>query len=422
MSRIRLKKYLYGGIQFVSIVDENDCPLDVYAAAYINSVLSRKAFNTTVRYSNELLFALCYFTNRSIDLTARVANGRLVSYPEYLSFFDFCHHQKSAPLEPNVIPFLGVEDKHLRNAMTANLRAFSKVSPETIQGRVRRLRQYLEWLFDEFHGGKVVTDEVEDRFHKLISKLKLDEQSFGRNSDFNPVSTTDSVIPDSVFESLQEMILPESKHNPFKSSKVRNYLIVSLLEQTGIRRGALAKIKISDCRFHGSYDRISIYRSRGADVTDPRLEKPNQKTRSHEAIVNRSLMEQIKFYIDHIRPQFNQCNTHDFIFVSEKNSKGTAGLPISLKTINNIFNKLSNSLNFQVHPHLLRHKWNEKFDAAGEEQNVERPLLEDMRRNAMGWSPNSTMGQTYNDKAIQRHTVEMMRKHQELVEQKNEGK
>ncbi len=116
MSRIRLKKYLYGGIQFVSIVDENDCPLDVYAAAYINSVLSRKAFNTTVRYSNELLFALCYFTNRSIDLTARVANGRLISYPEYLSFFDFCHHQKSAPLEPHVIPFLGVEDKHLRNA------------------------------------------------------------------------------------------------------------------------------------------------------------------------------------------------------------------------------------------------------------------------------------------------------------------
>lgn len=75
-----------------------------------------------------------------------------------------------------------------------------------------------------------------------------------------------------------------------------------------------------------------------------------------------------------------------------------------------------------MHPHLLRHKWNEKFDAAGEEQNVERPLLEDMRRNAMGWSPSSTMGQTYNDKAIQRHTVEMMRKHQEQLEQKNEEK
>lgn len=311
---------------------------------------------------------------------------------------------------------LGVEDKHLRNAMTANLRAFSKVSPETIQGRVRRLRQYLEWLFDEFHGGKIVTDEVEDCFHKLISKLKLDEHSFGRNSDFNPVSSSDSVIPDSVFESLQEMILPESKNNPFKSSKVRNYLIVSLLEQTGIRRGALAKIKISDCRFHGSYDRIFIYRARGADLTDPRLEKPNQKTRSHEAVVDRSLMEKIKIYIDCIRPQFDQSKTHDFIFVSEKNSRGTSGQPLSLKTINNIFNKLSNALDFKVYPHMLRHKWNEKFSLAGQEQKIDGRLLEDMRRKAMGWSPRSTMGQVYNDKVLQRHTDEMMKRHQEILD------
>ncbi|MCB2527402.1 hypothetical protein KQ738_18295, partial [Listeria monocytogenes] len=76
-------------------------------------------------------------------------------------------------------------------------------------------------------------------------------------------------------------------------------------------------------------------------------------------------------------------------------STGTAGLPLSLKAINAIFQKLSSVLGFHVHPHILRHKWNEIIDEKAEKIGVDPVLLEDMRKYAMGWSQNTTMTSVY---------------------------
>ncbi len=67
------------------------------------------------------------------------------------------------------------------------------------------------------------------------------------------------MIPDDVFLKFLEMVMPSSPNNPFKASRVRNYLIVNLLVQGGIRRGALAKLKVSDFHFGGV--RSDIYLS-----------------------------------------------------------------------------------------------------------------------------------------------------------------
>ena len=174
-------------------------------------------------------------------------------------------------------------------------------------------------------------------------------------------------------------------------------------------------MKISDCQFHGSYDRISIYRTRN-DPSDPRIEKAYQKSKAHLATIARALMENIKFYVDHIRPQFPPKEPHDFVFVAEKNSKGTSGQPLSLKSINAIFEKLSNVMGFHIHPHLLRHKWNEIFDEEGEKKGVDSALLEDIRKYAMGWSQNSTMSQTYNDQRLAVKVRELSKAHQRRVD------
>jgi integrase len=419
LSRIRVKKYAFNGITFVSLVDENDCPADPYAACYLNRFVSAKSFNTVTRYANELMFALDYWSARSIDVTKRVADGEFFGLSEYAKFYEHCHFQKSfEPFDSNILPFRSVENKFLRNAMAANLNATAKVSPETISGRIRRFRQYMEWLFSEFHGGYKVSPAVENTFSQLIAKIKLDENSFGNNADRNPVRPEESVMPDDVFSKLLEMILPSSPNNPFKSSKVRNYLIVSMFCETGMRRGALAKLKLSDCKFYGVSDRISITGNKN-DITDPRVDKPRQKTLSHDVpITDKRLIEQIKVYIDHIRTQFTCSERHDFIFVSEKDSKGTAGQPLSLKSINNIFQKLSNSLEYHVHPHLLRHKWNEIFSEAGESTGVDKRVLEDMRKYAMGWKQDSNMGEIYNDVYLQKKTAELMLEHQKRIEDK----
>lgn len=412
---MKVKRYQFNSLPFVSIVDEADCPIDPYVSCYLNGALSAKSANTRFRYANELLFVLQYFSEKNIDLPERVASGIFISQMEYMQFYDRCCLSKGSGDEGINIRFLDINDKHLRNIIVANEKGMAKVASETLQGRIRRLRQFLLWLFDEFHEVQDADEKTKNKFNELIAKIRLDEDALGKNGGQHVGDPEESVIPDDVFVKFLEMVMPSSPNNPFKASRVRNYLIVNLLVLSGIRRGALAKLKISDCLFHGTNDQLAIYRSAN-DPTDLRSEKPNQKTKAHFASVDPGFLEKVKFYIDNVRIAFPRAQFHDFVFVSENDSKGTAGQPLSLKAINAIFQKLSRSLGFHVHPHLLRHKWNEIFDKKGESLGVNPALLEDARKYAMGWSQNTTQNRRYNEKRIALKTREISMAHQKRVD------
>lgn len=413
---MKLKRYQFNSLPFVSIVDDADCPIDPYVSCYLSGPLSAKSANTRLRYANELLFVLQYFSGKNIDLPTRVASGEFISQKEYIQFYDRCFLNKEYKDEASNIRTFDINNKHLRNVIAANQKGIARVASETLQGRVRRLREFLVWLFEQLHDAHSVDEVVHNRFTRLVSKIKLDEDGLGRNRSQKVGDPAESVISDDIFVKLLEMVMPSSPNNPFKASKIRNYLIVNLLEKSGIRRGALAKLKVSDFNFFGTYDQISIYRS-GNDPTDPRAEKPNQKTKAHLATIDQGLMVQVKFYIDHIRTVFPRAQLHDFLLVSENDSKGTAGLPLSLKAINAIFQKLSRVLGFHVHPHMLRHKWNEIFDEKGERSGVNPALLEDIRKYAMGWSQNTTMASVYNEKRLAQKARELSEAHQKRVDQ-----
>lgn len=413
---MRVKRYQFNNIPFVAITDENDCPACPYASAYL-STQSGRAFNTQLRKAQELLFILDHFRLRKIDLPERVRSGEFISQKEYLQFHTASAQKKPVDEAPSADFLPDVSNKGLRNALSANVRQLARVSNETHKGRLRRLRQYLEMLYQHFHDLYSVNPSIADRYQKLTSLIKLDEASLSRNRPQNVADTANSVISDEEFVRLLEMILPSSLHNPFTGSKIRNYLIVSILAESGIRRGALAKLKISDLQLYGSFDQIKIYPS-GIDHSDTRLDKPYQKTKAHLATISPNLTGQIKHYINHIRTEVPGSNQHDFIFVSEKGSRSTLGMPLSLKSINAVFNRLSNALGFHIYPHLLRHKWNEIFDAKGTEQGVDYKLLEDARKYAMGWNANTTMNETYNEKRIAEKTREISAAHQKRVDEK----
>jgi integrase len=412
---MKLKRYQFNSIPFVAIVDDQDCPVDPFLSAYLSSI-SRQSFNTLMRKAAELLFVAKHFSASGIDLPARVEAGQLVSEREYLEFYDACYlQQKTLGARVSSSPLINLSDKSLRNVISANQRGLASVANETLQGRLRRFREYIKWLFEYFHDPFSLQELVSDRFNKLMARIKADENSLGRNKSTVVANFCDSAIPDKMFLKLQEMILPSSQNNPFKGAKVRNYLIISVLQQSGIRRGALAKLKISDCNFYGTYDQIKIYRS-NIDPTDKRIDKPNQKSKAHYATISPILMRQIKHYIDHVRANIPLAGTHDFIFISEKNSRGTLGDPISLKAINSIFKVLSEALQFHIHPHLLRHKWNEVFDENGAKAGLDHHFQEDVRKYAMGWSQNSTMAEIYNEKRLAEKARELSIEHQKRLE------
>ncbi|EJM53565.1 site-specific recombinase XerD [Pseudomonas sp. GM49] len=414
---MKVRRYQYNSIPFVSIVDDADCPIDPYVSCYLNGALSSKAPNTRFRYANELLLVLQHFSERNIFLPGRISSGKLISQKEYMQFYDRCCLIKDACDSSLNIKSFRINDKHLRNVIAANQKGMAKVSRGTLQGRIRRLRAFLTWLFEQFHDVHGIEYEIKERFARLTSKIKLDEDDLKEDDGQEVRGVEESVIPDEVFMKFMEIMMPSSPNNPFKASRIRNYLIVNMLVSSGIRRGALAKLKISDFHFYGTYDQVSIYRSEN-ESTDPRAEKPNQKTKAHLATVGKNLMVNAKFYIDQIRTEFSRAQYHDFFLISENDSKGTAGQPLSLKSINSIFQTVSKSLGFHVHPHMLRHKWNEIFDKEAERVGTDPVLREDVRKYAMGWSQNTTMINVYNDRRLALKARELSKAHQQRVNQK----
>lgn len=407
---MKIKRYRYNSRVFYSIVDTFDCPVDPYLCAYINTSLIQKSLNTTKRYVNELLYVVQYFNN----MPDRVASGEFISFSEFSTFFNFCCYKVNATKDKSLFILPSTEDKNLRNIMVANQNLNIRVKPDTIQGRIRALRKFIEWLFNKFHFGSSNENGITDKYESLIARIILFESDLSNNQPVEVQSIDTSIIPDDKFIELLEIILPSSPNNPFKGSKIRNYLIVSVLIMAGIRRGALAKLKISDCQFQGSYDEIFIYRS-GIDPTEKRLDVPNQKTKSHLSVLSTELLQHVKFYIDYIRIIYPKSITHDFVFISEKDSKRTEGLPLSINSINEIFKKLSKALGIRVTAHMLRYKWNENFDEAAEKEGIDSKRKEDIRKYEMGWVEKSKMNQKYNEKSLHKHARKIHIAHQERI-------
>lgn len=413
-----LKRYKWNDATFFSIVDKWSCPVDPYLSAYLNT-FAGYALSTQCRYGHELLFVLKHFSSQDIDLVQRVASGTLLNMSEYSSFYYRCaqiDEPKTGKKRRSV--FSNIEDKTIRNILASNGFQSSKVSNSTHQGRIRRLRSYLAWLFGQFHDVSAVSEHIEDKMHKLTQKMIADERSLNFQKTQEVRNPEDDAIPPEVFCRLLDVIRPSSPENPFsRSNRLRNYLIVEVLLDTGIRRGALGKLKISDLRSDRSGASLWIYPA-WDDPEDPRLNKPNQKTKAHLAYIKPYIMDALHFYIEHVRNQIPGSHTHDFLFVSDSNARGTRGQPLATNSINEIFYRLSKVLGYRVHPHLLRHMWNDLFDDNADRFNFSFEQIEDARKYAMGWSASSKMADIYNDRRTHQRVRIIMNEHQESIDSK----
>lgn len=396
MDDIYVHEYRSNGQSFVTLVDSNICPVNAYISNYINIALNGTAYNTKVKYAHELKFVLKHFSTLKphVDLVKRVKEGVFLNRGEVNGFIASVRFMNNSEFN-NVINIEKRTDKALENAIHASKVANSSVNANTAKGRIRRLAHFLKFIFHEIHSDFSVQENIVER-HERLQLAFADTISSLKDFETICVGFSESVIPNDVFFKLLEIIQPDSSNNPFKHYKLRNYLLIALFLETGLRRGAVAKLKIENLKFWGSFDEILVTRSPD-DPTDSRSKRAHQKTQAHRSFCPPELMRQVKYYIDNIRSRFPKADTHDFVFIAEMNSQGTAGQPLSLSSYNQIFKILSDALGFRVHPHLIRHKWNEIFTDKGKEQNMGWDELDKLRKYAMGWVRDSNMSAIYND-------------------------
>ncbi|WP_375753413.1 site-specific integrase [Vibrio sp. HN007] len=401
-----------GNRPFVEICTPNHIPVSPWVSTYISIGLSGSAFNTKLAYVRQLKFALDHFAKHGIVIEKRVASGQFFSLAELNRYRSACLF-KTTTKYSNIISITPHSDKTIENAMHSGFVAESTVKNSTARKKIDRLIEFIEFLFTYMHADKIVPADAQQRYNFTKTHLKGLTRDL---KDYNQecVSEGESAIPTHAFLRLLDIIKPESPDNPFKKSRFRNYLIVQLYIETGNRRGDHAGLKIEDIRFYGEGNEIEIVR-RSDDPTDTRKYIPSTKTQSHLSHVPRDLLRKVKKYIDEERGSYTASKDHSFVFVSENNTKGTAGQPLSLSSIDKIFETLSLAIGFKIHCHLLRHKFNEVLDDIATENKLTGEELDKMRKYLMGWSRESKMVEVYNRYKIYQKSIALSIERQEQM-------
>lgn len=355
-----------------------------------------RTFNTKLANTKIAQFYYNYFVSIKIDLVHRVKDGEFLTSQEYEDFKRYCHYKVTAEYKnpgDTIISFSSFSDKQIENLIHATRISAERVLPSTTKARMRSFAAYIDFLYEMFHYSNNVSVLIATCYNNLKEKIKRDTQEL---KDINSLvrDPYEQVIPDAVYFHILDIIQPWHENNPWKGSRLRNQLIIQILNETGIRVGALCKLKISDLRSDWHNPRCVITRTPN-DPTDPRKRPASQKTKAHVSALMSSTLTRLLLYIETERAKYPIANTHEFIFVSEKGA--TAGKPLAMSSVNYLMKVLSKMVNFHLYPHLFRHKWNEVFEDRAQQAGYSHEQINDMRNYACGWSENSKMVKTYNE-------------------------
>ena len=283
------------------------------------------------------------------------------------------------------------------------------LDPQTGANRVRFAAAYLDWLARH--------SRAAGSQHLLRDTIKA-LQVRAKVGTCQPTAPRKGLTPEQR-DRLFAFIDPSSPDNPFRSEAVRyrNLAVVSCLDETGMRRGELSGLKIPDIDFKQLT--ISIHR-RPPDPQDPRQDKPKTKTGARSVPIRPELADILFAYLSVWRRAEAGARMHGYVFVSH--ARSSPGTPLTPRSVGNIFDALERVLGFDLHPHILRHTWNDRFSAAVDRKakhgdRTPEASEERIRNFLMGWSPGSNMAAVYTRRHVERAAEAALRgMHQGLFE------
>jgi len=369
-------------------------PVSLWVTSYLRNF--EGAGSTVLSEAYQLKFVIEYFESESIDLIDRVESGGFLTEVEQDAFFHICRYKKGSIImkDNKGATQHRFTRKTIDNMIHATTYSKANVSLHTTRVRLTAFRRFAEHLFRYIHArpGNRVPGDLKYNYDCLISDIKDEIEGLSDDNDVVKDVFEQAIATDNYFK-LLEVIKPTHADNPWsKLTRFRNNIILQLFIETGNRLGAICKLKISDLRDDTNF-RILVTRT-PHDPADSRKRAPATKVLAHSSSISRELMKQINLYISTDRTQYTKSTTHDFLFVSHKGK--TAGEPLGTRSVTTIVSDLSQVINEHIHPHLLRHKWNEIFSEKAEKLGYTPEKIEDMRKFACGWTDNSSMSGVYN--------------------------
>lgn len=383
-------------------------------------VLYLARFRTRGRAANTIhavcvSMALLYreLDKAGIQLLERLRHGQFLTVPEVNRLADAAQYRLAdlsedevdPPGRANVVDIRKIRIR--RQAVRENVKA---VDVATQASRIRYMADFLEFVAD-YYGAMLPSVQRQGLATQSAHVLKAFQAQVPRVSHRARLGAREGLSQEEQ-ERLLAVVHPDSPDNPWKQRFVRsrNWLIVTLLLATGVRRGELLGLQINDLVQNQPCLRIV----RRADASeDPRLIQANTKTRDRLVEVRPAIMKAIWNYIREDRHKIKAARKFPQVFVADD------GKPLSAKSIDKIFVQIRQScpgLPVTLTSHVMRHTWNERFSEQAEKMGLTDTAEERARNEQQGWADNSKSGTVYTRRHTSRKGREIALKLQEKLD------
>lgn len=377
---ITLRRFIGSdGERFSVLVDKEGMPL-FYPTLFSTWVLraSSKAANTITNSLNALK-ALCAWEERvGVQLESMFSRSELLDQNQIRDLCDF--------LQRSLLTDKGKKVTSLR-------RKPKVVSASTHYFRLTVVANYVEFL-----AHRVAPQLDATRITKMVVSIKAHRPGKPYKSD---PDRDEIYLSEEVIQVIQDALKPDSPKNPARDYgiQMRNALMFFILKLTGVRRGELLNLRVSDFDFGANT--MAVVR-RPDSPRDTRRHQPTAKTLPRLLRIAPSLIKQIKDYVVDHRRGVPGAKRHDYLFVTHK-AGPTQGAPMSLGAFNKWIGLIAEIVDGAgFHGHALRHNWNYQFSKLADERGYTPEEEEKTRSYWMGWSETSGTAATYNH----RHTKE----------------
>lgn len=372
-----------------------------YPNLYMTVEQSARALNTQQKYLEHMGLFEGFLEYESVDLVERLEER---PKSQYLTDNEISRFVADAALSKLAL------DKKYSGARLLPA-AHTTVGRIHAQQRLEAVRDYLKFLYDKL--GDEATryaaiDDLELRFNRKIRSARPAWKK-RKNDEVKGLTHQER-------ERLLAVMHPENDENPFANEalKQRNYIVLLLGLEMGLRRSEMLLVKLSDIRWHNG--QLSVVNLENENI-DSRASAPQFKTHERMLQMSNELIWALQTYVDTYRVLKN-ARKHPFLLVSHRRNEGG---PLSIKALDGVLPRVGKVVPEleQVHLHILRHdsvytlleSMREELEKLTPEDRTTQ--VQKVLTYAFGWSPESHMPGFYGAKFWKEEADKAMKKRSE---------
>lgn len=358
---------------------------------YVQLKLRHRAYNTAAAHLRAIQAFYSYAKSRDMDIDEAILTCH---FEAILSLLDgYAIWLQSGSQADNLIARIG----------KAGTVLFQQISSRTRDQYLRLLKKYLSWCVTRYiprvRQNSATQVDINVVFADVADVIERRFESHIINA--RPERTRYRSLTDTQLQIVRTLIRPGAAANPFPERlQLRNWLMIELLLETGIRRGELLKLYTTDINKGSQHAYVSI-NDREHDPRDPRVEEPALKTHGRTVGISAQLYEVYERYIQRDRRPLRDGKPmkllYRYLFISDR------GRPLSIRALSNVLDRLFLTIEL-AHPGLLptlsahdfRHTFADHFLAyLVEKRGHDLERATDELRRVCGWSETSTMPRRY---------------------------